>query len=340
LKYSVCQYERCEKTGRLHIQYYGQLTEQMRFKSIKNIFGNESMHIEKAEGTYEEASNYCKAEFVQMKGTYGELNDKKYKLHNGQPIRKRVEEPNCYFEFGEPNIHRRVMKMEELIEENVQIINDELKACISVGDDLVNGSSVKDVVLKYRKKIPSWMKTLQGVTLLHKIINQEDSKPFVSKYVLDNFDVPESMIQWKEENLDQKPERPKSLLLIGESRKGKTEWARCLGKHVYWNGVHNLDKWDDDAEYVVMDDFTWVYRKGDFVNSNAIERWKPVIGCQKEFEMTDRYRHKQTCHGPKPCIILCNEDQDPRQEMNESFKKYFDANVDIISLCDRDIRKM
>ncbi|RHZ88756.1 hypothetical protein Glove_21g279 [Diversispora epigaea] len=72
------------------------------------------MHIEKAKGSYEEASNYCKAEFMQIKGTYEDLNEKNYKLYDGQKKRKRVEDPNQYFEYGTPTKHRRIFTEKEI----------------------------------------------------------------------------------------------------------------------------------------------------------------------------------------------------------------------------------
>src|SRR5207302_2674129 len=125
-----------------------------------------------------------------------------------------------------------------------------------------------------------------------------------------------------------------SLLLIGETRTGKTEWARSLGRHIYWNGLHNLAKWDEEAKYIVLDDWVWSFNKGDHV-STKISNWKNIIGCQKEFELHDKFLRKRTCYGTKPCIILCNRENDPRIGMDYDLKQWFHGNVTIMELDNR-----
>jgi len=95
-------------------------------------------------------------------------------------------------------------------------------------------------------------------------------------------------------------ERPKSLILIGASRLGKTEWARSLGKAMYFCGQFNLDDWDEKAEYVILDDFNWKF----------FPQWKSFLGCQKQFVLTDKYRKKRTVRWGKPCIVLGNDDDE------------------------------
>ncbi|CAG8683348.1 18452_t:CDS:2, partial [Acaulospora morrowiae] len=321
LQYSVSQFERCEKTNRLRLQNYMQLKERMRRNAIKKKIGDNSLHI-------------------GNRGTYGIITEKNYKLFNGEKKRKRVENPNTYFEFGVPVSHRSLKKIENVKEDTERTVNDEMRACLEVNKDLTNGVKIKDLIIKYHKRIPSWSRSLMSIALMEKYLNQKEPVEYTSKFQPANFNVTAKMRAWVNENLKAKPERPRSMLLIGETRKGKTKWARSLGKHIYWNGNHNLDKWKKEAEYIVMDDFTWVHKKNFKYNSDYIERWKPVIGCQEEFEMTDKYRHKQTCYEPKPCIILCSRDQDPWMDMDEDFKEYFDANVVVIDLGSRDIRKI
>lgn len=95
--------------------------------------------------------------------------------------------------------------------------------------------------------------------------------------------------------------RPRSLVLIGPSRCGKTEWARSLGRHMYFNNLINLDDWDETADYIVLDDFS-----SDIVK--YFPCWKCFFGGQKEFVLTDKYRGKKTVHWGKPMIWLSNED--------------------------------
>lgn len=95
--------------------------------------------------------------------------------------------------------------------------------------------------------------------------------------------------------------RPNSLILIGPSRSGKTEWARSLGKHMYFNNLLNLDDWDESADYIILDDFSSDILK-------YLPSWKCFFGGQKQFTLTDKYRGKKTVHWGKPMIWLSNED--------------------------------
>ncbi|KAK7675911.1 hypothetical protein QCA50_021154 [Cerrena zonata] len=102
----------------------------------------------------------------------------------------------------------------------------------------------------------------------------------------------------------QKPDRPKSLVLISESRLGKTAWARSLGRHTYMCGMWNSDNLDRECEYVVLDDMDPEWFKG---------YYKSFLGAQQEFNVTDKYRGKtRISDWSKPCIWLCNPEMDPR----------------------------
>lgn len=85
---------------------------------------------------------------------------------------------------------------------------------------------------------------------------------------------------------------------------------------MYFCGMFNLDKWDDDAKYMVMDDFEWKY----------VPNKKQLIGCQAEVELTDKYVRKKTKKWGKPVIYLCNEDQDPFVFMTEVEKLFWKEN--------------
>lgn len=99
-------------------------------------------------------------------------------------------------------------------------------------------------------------------------------------------------------------ERPLSLILIGESRTGKTEWARSLGRHMYFNGYFNLDLWDEEAEYAVFDDFDIDGKKLE----EYFRSWKCWFGAQKEFNITDKYKRKMNVRWGKPIIFISNNE--------------------------------
>nr|WAE43016.1 MAG: replication associated protein [Cressdnaviricota sp.] len=123
--------------------------------------------------------------------------------------------------------------------------------------------------------------------------------PYQNSYI--NFILPDELIEWTTGNLSRpRPERPKSLWIVGESRLGKTVWARSLGRHMYFNGMFNLDDWDNDADYLILDDFDWKF----------IPSKKGLIGAQNTIVLSDKYRKKQTLIWGKPVIILSNHDGD------------------------------
>lgn len=94
--------------------------------------------------------------------------------------------------------------------------------------------------------------------------------------------------------------RPKSLILVGDSRLGKTAWARKHGHHIYFNGRWNMSKLDsisDDTKYVVWDDLS---------NWETFD-YKQWLGGQWEFEVSGKYRAPKTVSGwGRPSIVCCN----------------------------------
>lgn len=107
------------------------------------------------------------------------------------------------------------------------------------------------------------------------------------------------LIDWYVQNFyGPRQERPKSLILIGPSRIGKTSWARSLGNHIYWNQMMNLEDWNYDATYMVLDDFEW----------DRVPSKKGLLGAQQTIILSDKYKKKQTLNWGNPCILLMNED--------------------------------
>lgn len=112
-------------------------------------------------------------------------------------------------------------------------------------------------------------------------------------------------------------DRPRSLWLVGPSRIGKTEWARSLGPHIYWNGSIDLASFIDYAQYAIFDDFKWEY----------LPFKKQFFGAQKEFTMTDKYRKKRTVKWGKPSILIVNPEDDFYDRLDEREKQWWIANV-------------
>jgi hypothetical protein len=121
---------------------------------------------------------------------------------------------------------------------------------------------------------------------------------FTSRYTPGDFpNVPASVIEWVANSLNRgRHDRPLALFLIGPTRLGKTEWARCLGRHMYFNGMFDLRSWDDDALYAVWDDIEWEH----------VHNKKAFVGAQYETTLTDKYARKRTVVWGRPSIFCLN----------------------------------
>ena len=99
-------------------------------------------------------------------------------------------------------------------------------------------------------------------------------------------------------------QRCPSLCLVGRSGLGKTDYVRRLGDHVYFDGEISCKRMNSDARFMVFDDVPSVR----FGNAG---HWKQYYGCQKTLGLRDLHFKGQMIWG-RPCIFLCNEDEDPR----------------------------
>jgi len=91
---------------------------------------------------------------------------------------------------------------------------------------------------------------------------------------------------------------------------------------MYLCGQFNLDDWDDQASYIVLDDF----------NIKFFPQWKSFLGAQKRFVLTDKYRKKRTVSWGKPCIWCCNDDNDPTRVVSGAELEWIIANCLIFRL--------
>jgi len=89
---------------------------------------------------------------------------------------------------------------------------------------------------------------------------------------------------------------------------------------MYYNGLFNLDDWDGETNYIILDDF----------DIKFFPNWKSFIGCQKQFTVTDKYRGKRTVKWGKPCIWLNNDD--PRESLSRSQSIWLEANTVILNI--------
>jgi hypothetical protein len=80
--------------------------------------------------------------------------------------------------------------------------------------------------------------------------------------------VPEAMKNWALTELP-KSDRPKTLVIWGPSRTGKTSWARSLGNHTYLGYTWSVKQLRMDCKYVVVDDIDI---------TNSFKLWQPFLG--------------------------------------------------------------
>lgn len=167
IQFIVFQGEECPTTKRKHLQGYVQLTKQLGFVRVKEIFGCDTMHLEAAKGTAEDNIKYCTKEETrwlppvqrgeckkQGKRTdleavatairggaklkdLAENNPKEFMLyHKGMLAYKRVvkpplprNEPEVYFLYGSPGCGKSRLVLELLK-------NDMLEGNVYFADDV------------------------------------------------------------------------------------------------------------------------------------------------------------------------------------------------------------
>nr|UUV61430.1 C1 [Tomato mottle leaf curl virus] len=136
-------------------------------------------------------------------------------------------------------------------------------------------------------------------------IFQKAPEPWVPPFPLSSFtEVPEEMQEWADDYFGRdpaaRPERPISIIIEGDSRTGKTMWARALGPHNYLSGHLDFNSrvYSNEAEYNVIDDVTPQYLK--------MKHWKELIGAQRDWQSNCKYGKPVQIKGGIPSIVLCN----------------------------------
>lgn len=116
-------------------------------------------------------------------------------------------------------------------------------------------------------------------------------------------------------------ERPKSLVLVGPSRIGKTSWARSLGLHAYVATSWDLSSFDSHFDYVVFDDVPW---------ANLSHYAKAFFGCQRDFSVSDKYRKKKRISGGVPCIYCVNNEDFTQEAIAFCTGNWGKENIEVV----------
>lgn len=118
--------------------------------------------------------------------------------------------------------------------------------------------------------------------------------------------------------------RQKSLVLFGETRLGKTVWARSLGKHIYFCGLYSGAEAMryKDVEYAVFDDMQLKF----------VPQYKNWLGCQKQFQVKILYKDPVIIDWGKPCIWLSNDDPRLEPHLSETDIQWLEGNCVFVNL--------
>nr|CDN72794.1 replication associated protein [Tomato yellow leaf curl Oman virus] len=150
-------------------------------------------------------------------------------------------------------------------------------------------------------------------------IFQEPPAPYISPFLSSSFNqVPEELEVWVSENVMSsaaRPWRPNSIIIEGDSRTGKTMWARSLGPHNYLCGHLDLSPkvYSNDAWYNVIDD----------VDPHYLKHFKEFMGAQRDWQSNTKYGKPIQIKGGIPTIFLCNPGP------TSSYKEYLDEEKNI-----------
>ena len=124
--------------------------------------------------------------------------------------------------------------------------------------------------------------------------------------------------------------RPKGLVLIGESRTGKSSLMALCGDYVYFKNIWNSDNWEYLPAYTIMDDMD----AADEGKGLSFSWFKPWFGAQDSITITDKYRPKEDINNGKPLIWLNNFDIEETFK-SEAAQRYIRKNMIYINIGNR-----
>lgn len=115
-----------------------------------------------------------------------------------------------------------------------------------------------------------------------------------------------------------------SLVLYGETRTGKTLWARSLGAHIYNVGLVSGTECMKvaDVKYAVFDDM-----RGGMKFFPSFKEW---LGAQPWVSVKCLYREPKLMKWGKPSIWISNDD--PRHSMEISDVSWLEKNAVFIEI--------
>lgn len=166
------------------------------------------------------------------------------------------------------------------------------------------------IIEHFRKK---WLWQQWNVQALLKTKKDRSCPRRERSYKAKPWRVSKRMLQWRRRNFPVKGGgRPTSLVLVGPSKVGKTEWATSFGNPAIMNGGWNLDELlREDVTHLVIND----------IDVTDFPHKRDLAGCQEYITATGKYRQELTVKWGKPVIWTCNEDNSVL--LDNKLAKYF-----------------
>lgn len=217
-------------------------------------------------------------------------------------VKRYIEKDGDYTEWGDFQIDGRSARGGQ------QTANDAYAQALNTGNkqlalDTIRELAPKDFVLQFHN--------------LNANLDRIFAPPlevFVSPFLSSSFNtVPDTLEEWVSENIMDsaaRPYRPISLVIEGDSRTGKTMWARSLGPHNYLCGHLDLSPkvYSNSAWYNVIDD----------VDPHYLKHFKEFMGAQRDWQSNTKYGKPIQIKGGIPTIFLCNPGP------SSSYKEFLD----------------
>nr|UUV61420.1 C1 [Tomato mottle leaf curl virus] len=246
---------------------------------------------------------------IQFEGKYNCKNNRFFDLIS--PTRSAHFHPNIQGAKSSSDVKTYVEKDGDFIDHGVfQIDGRSARGGQQSANDtyakVLNAGSVMEALNILREEQPKDF-VLQQHNIRSNLerIFQKPPEPWVPLFPLSSFtEVPEEMQEWADDCFGRdpaaRPARPISIIIEGESRTGKTMWARTLGPHNYLSGHLDFNPrvYSNEAEYNVIDDITPQYLK--------MKHWKELIGAQRDWQSNCKYGKPVQIKGGIPSIVLCN----------------------------------
>ncbi|AMP46462.1 replication initiator protein [Deinbollia mosaic virus] len=184
-----------------------------------------------------------------------------------------------------------------------------------LGAEALNTGSAEGAIKIIKERQP-WTFILQRHNIVSNLEREfiKPLEPYVSPFHISTFtNVPTIIQDWASQNVKSpaaRPLRPQSIVIEGDSRTGKTVWARSLGPHNYLCGHLDLNNkvYSNDAWYNIIDD----------VDPHYLKHFKEFMGAQQNWQSNTKYGKPIQIKGGIPTIFLCNPGP------TSSYKEYLD----------------